>query len=287
MKFNLIFAALAIFSLSAGADIVPQNDLYIPVGTKFLQGGLTEDEFNAVIEKVETIYAPVVASMGAKLRINRLWDNGNVNAIASRVSNTWIVDMYGGLARHSTITSDALALVVCHELGHHLGGAPKKLNRSNPTLSSWSTSEGQADYFSTLKCLRKVFLHDDNGIATRQLDVPAHLSKLCSKSWPNSVERNICIRSSMAGASVAALFTSLTNGRAAQFNTPDPRAVAQIVHSHPATQCRLDTFLAGALCETHFGEDVSQSEEVQGTCHKFLGHQTGLRPNCWFVPSVN
>ena len=34
--------------------------------------------------------------------------------------------MFGGLAGHETITTDAFALVACHELGHHIGGAQRK-----------------------------------------------------------------------------------------------------------------------------------------------------------------
>ena len=51
---------------------------------------------------------------------------------------------------------------------------------------------------------------------------------------------------------------------------------------HPETQCRLDTYFAGALCNKDYREDVSQTEEVKGTCHASLGDRVGVRPACWF-----
>jgi hypothetical protein len=33
--------------------------------------------------------------------------------------------MFGGLARHELVTDDGFMMVVCHETGHHLGGAPR------------------------------------------------------------------------------------------------------------------------------------------------------------------
>jgi hypothetical protein len=187
--------------------------------------------------------------------------------------------MFGGLARHSSVTTDGFALVLCHELGHHIGGAPKKRNTLNP----WAGSEGQSDYFATHKCLRQVFLNDNNEAIVKKLVAPAALVSACKKAH-NKDDANICIRSGMAGASVAALFSSMDHSKAASFSTPDSHVVSANVDSHPATQCRLDTFFQGSICEVSFHEDVSQRDEVQGTCHAANGHKTGLRPRCWHKP---
>lgn len=40
------------------------------------------------------------------------------------------------------MTRDGLALVICHELGHHFGGAPK----STVPLKKWNSYKGQVDY---------------------------------------------------------------------------------------------------------------------------------------------
>lgn len=285
MKFlSALFFTLAISGsvLACSEDgttgFLPENDLRIPVGLKTV-GGITEAQFNAVIDKVETIYAPIVSSMGGTLKIARKWQDATVNANATRVGS-WLVNMYGGLARHQAITEDGFALVLCHEIGHHLGGAPKV----GGFLNRWASNEGQADYFATLKCLRKTFLNDKNSTVVRKLKAPVALTEACAKAWPNKDDKAICVRSGMAGASVAALFAALRNKPEAKFETPDTKVVATTDDAHPAHQCRLDTFFQGALCEIGFNDDVSQKDEVKGTCHGSLGHTNGLRPLCWFKP---
>jgi hypothetical protein len=260
------------------SGFLPENDLKIPVGVKSV-GGITEAQFNAVIDKLETIYAPIVSNMGGTLRINRKWGDATVNANATR-SGSWVVNMFGGLARHQTITEDGFALVLCHEIGHHLGGAPKVAG----FLNRWASNEGQSDYFATLKCLRKAFLNDKNTTIVRKLKAPVALTQACAKAWPNKDDKAICVRAGMAGASVAALFASLRNKPEAKFETPDTNIVSRTDDAHPAHQCRLDTYFQGALCEIGLNEDVSQKDEVQGTCHASLGHTSGLRPLCWFKP---
>ncbi len=257
---------------------LPENNMRIPVGMK-TNGGLTEAQFNSVIQKIETIYAPIVSNMGGKLIVNRKWTDATVNANATRIGG-WVVNMFGGLARHQTITADGFALVLCHEIGHHLGGAPKV----SSIINRWASNEGQSDYFATTKCLRRAFLNDNNDAIVRRLNAPQTLLDACTKAWGNSVDRGICIRNGMAGASVAALFASMRNQPEAKFDTPDSKVVARTDDNHPAHQCRLDTYFQGSLCEISFNEDVSQSDEVRGTCHTKLGHQVGTRPLCWFKP---
>src|SRR5690606_35143420 len=126
---------------------------------------------------------------------------------------------------------------------HHLGGAPKVRNLFN----RWASNEGQADYFATLKCLRKAFLNDDNSSIVRQLNAPGPLITACNKAWSDKADRDICIRGGMAGVSVAGLFADMREQPRAQFDTPDQRVVKKTDDSHPAHQCRLDTYFQGAL----------------------------------------
>jgi hypothetical protein len=260
---------------------LPKNDLFIPVDAKGIST-IDETEFNAVIDQVEGIYAPIVAEYGGKLEVVRKWSDGTVNAYAEQNGNIWKVSMFGGLARHRTITADGFALVVCHEIGHHIGGVPRYAG------DDWASNEGQSDYFATTKCLRRVWQSEDNAAAVRRMEVPEFLTNACSKAWPGSaLDRDICIRGGMAGDSVAKLFAALSwSSRPPKFDTPDARQVSSTQDSHPATQCRLDTYFQGSLCEKSFNEEIGQKDEVSGTCHGSTGQSVGLRPRCWFKPSV-
>lgn len=279
--FTLSIASNAFTCTEDGTKgIVEDNDLYISVDSKMAKSGITEEVFNSTIDKVEEIYAPIISSMGATLKVARNWTDGTVNAFASRSGNTWNVSMFGGLARHETITADGFALVVCHEVGHHIGGAPKK---GSIWGSSWASNEGQSDYFATLKCLRKAFLNDDNESIVRSMVIPQALSQACETQYKsNDLERLICIRGAMAGMSVSRLFKALRSAEVEpDFATPDSRVVTSTDHNHPAYQCRLDTYFQGALCLVDDNTDVSQTDEKVGVCHPLNGDTVGLRPSCW------
>jgi hypothetical protein len=289
---GLSLAGSALACSQNGRDgILPENDLNIPVGKSF--GGLSEAQFNSSIDRVVAVYEPIIASMGGNLVVERKWNDGTVNAYAQQSGKTWKVSMFGGLARHETITEDGMSLVICHEIGHHIGGAPKIGGSSagggwwggGAGASNWASNEGQADYFATLKCLRKTFLNDDNSAIVRTLGAPESLTKACTKANKGDKDESaLCIRTGMAGKSVSNLFTALEHGSETKFETPDSKVVSSTNDAHPKSQCRLDTYFQGSLCEISFNEDVSQSDEVTGTCHPSLGHKIGTRPLCWFKP---
>ncbi len=288
------FGALALGLLLAGSSFactqdgtggfLPENNLKIPVNAKRL-GGLTEAQFNASMDKVETLYAPIIAQMGATLKVVRNWSDPTVNAYAQQSGKTWSVQMFGGLARHETITEDGMSLVICHEIGHHIGGAPKKVS---PWSSPWASNEGQSDYFATTKCLRRAWMTENNEeVVANMADVPAALTQSCQAQWSAPVDQAICVRGAMAGLSVAKLFQALSSEtKSPQFDTPDAKVVATTNDAHPATQCRLDTYFQGALCEMSFNEDFENASEVKGSCHGSVGHKLGLRPLCWFKPKI-
>ncbi len=283
MKKIMLSVASVLIASPLFASILPENYLNIPVDSKQLQG-LTQIQYNNVVNKFESTYSPIVRNLGGNLVINRLWTDGTVNSNAVREGQNWIINSYGGLARHPSITTDGLALVLCHEVGHHLGGAPK-IAHARPE-NKWATNEGQADYFATLKCLRHVFLNDNNEAIIKKMTVPSELSAACKKSFSNAADANICIRSGMAGVSVSNLFANLSHRYPALFSSPDQSVVDITYDNHPDFQCRLDTFFQGSICTANPNEDVSQTDEVQGTCHKTLGYSTGLRPACWFKATV-
>lgn len=281
-------------SIDGKGGFVPENNLYLPEGIKGINT-ISEADFNEAIDEVEAIYAPIISGMGAKLQIDRNWSDGTVNAYAQQSGKTWKVAMFGGLARHKTITKDAMALVVCHEIGHHIGGAPKKggsaggggwWGGNGGGVISWASNEGQADYFATLKCLRKAWINDNNELIAKSLNAPKMVTDACKKTYKNNKsDTALCVRTSMAGLSVGNLFADLGRSGEPKFDTPDSKVVSKTDDNHPAAQCRLDTYYQGSLCDVNMNEDVSQTDEVKATCHGSLGHKVGTRPLCWFKPS--
>lgn len=265
------------------SGIVENNDMWIGVNDKSANKVMTEERFYEVIAGVEAIYAPVIAAMGKTLQVEKRWDDGTVNAYAQQIGNTWKVSMFGGLARHATITEDAFATVVCHEIGHHIGGMPKKKSWWGP---SWASNEGQADYFGTSKCFRKYVEADDNVAIMKDVELPAVVIEKCAANFTNEAEIAICHRGALAGLSLANLFNALANSNdELKYETPDPRVVTSTNDNHPAAQCRLDTYFNGSLCDKSAYDDVSDTDALVGTCNRVDGYSDGVRPLCWYKPA--
>ncbi len=267
---------------SAASDckgFLPPNDLSIPVGSVD-DKGILQNQFNAVLDTVQKLYGPVIAAKGGTLQINRLWTDATVNASAQHQGNRYILNMYGGLARHAAITMDGFALVACHELGHHLGGAPKIGG------GDWASNEGQADYYANLKCLRKVFAEPATAAFTRTVSSDETARRSCDTLFSKPEDRALCFRNAMAGKSVAALFMALRNEtKEPGFDTPDPAVVGVMFDKHPGTQCRMDTYLQGSLCTQPLSSVLSDTDPAAGTCTRSGGFQAGFRPLCWYKPS--
>ena len=296
MKKNFLLAAVAFGLISgnvASAPLLadsfdhdhdsgwcfPENKLKIGVNDVNVMagGGINEATFNAAIDRALAIYTPIVRARGANLIARRLWQDATVNAKAYQQGANWYIEMYGGLARHSTVDLEGFYTVICHEIGHHLGGKPTYSGAGN----TWAATEGQSDYFATLKCMRKVFAGMPNEIR----DEEPGLRTACERSFTNADDITACVRIAMGGYSSGRLSHTLAGGGGSGPNiaTPDPRVVNSTYESHPAAQCRLDTYFNGAICPVSADADVSFSDaEAGGVCSVTQKHQFGKRPLCWY-----
>ena len=141
---------LLVFSMHSKAGIVPPNSLKIPVQ----MGTLSEkDEFQRILNLFQNRISEFTDQ--EILMVNK-WRSPRVNASADQTEdNVWKIIVNGGLYRHRLIGNKELKLVLCHELGHHIGGAPYYSH--DFARGNRPSSEGQSDYFATEKCLEKFF----------------------------------------------------------------------------------------------------------------------------------
>ncbi len=156
------------------SGFLPENNYRISVNDPAL-GGITEAEFNSVLDEIQQHYTPIIAAKGGRLNVNREWNNSIVNASAKPLWQHLNINMYGGLARHPSINKDAFMLVACHEIGHHIGGAPKIASWWGSP--DWASNEGASDYFASLRCLRQMFKESDNTafVQTETIDPDSRL----------------------------------------------------------------------------------------------------------------
>ena len=246
---------------------MPDNDLNLQDG--LFDNGMTQTDFNNIIASVEDYYSGVVKNFKATLVINRLWNDSTVNAQAYQEGNIWYVDMFGGLARRPEITFDGFAMVLCHEVGHHLAGFP--------FVEDWAANEGQSDYFAMQACAKNIW--KDNP-TVKTIDPIA--KKYCDQYSPEDL--NLCYREMNAGYSLAKLLGAL-GGSPVSFATPDKVIVRRTNSAHPNAQCRLDTYVAATLCGTQWQDSVIPQTEAE-SAEYLCTSNIQARPKCWFKPTL-
>ena len=283
IKHLLLSTSLLVTASESNADFMPTNMLF--VDDTGLEANITKNAFNSVIDQAEAYYAPLFKSkFRATLKIVRNWDNSTVNASAYQSGYNWYVNMYGGLARRPEVTADGFAAVVCHELGHHVAGYPYTGS------TSWASNEGQSDYFAGLSCMRSLWKNQDN--SSYAALAPRVVKEACDTAWDSDKEQNLCYRVALAGKSISTLLGAL-GGTKVSFDLPDTRRVTRTDNAHPRAQCRLDTYLASAVCRAEFNGSVipgkllgngtlAERASAPYTCQTSGEYDQGYRPGCWF-----
>jgi len=150
--------------------------------------------------------APLVKEAGGNLHVILDTSDSRVNARARREGNDWMIVVYSGMITETMQEPQALSMVLCHELGHHIGGKP--FSSREGTMST----EGQADYWSTLACFK--VHHSEEEARTAALYLTTLYAKQIMQPAP-------------------------------QLDTPDQTRVPRTFYGYPSPQCRLDTMLAG------------------------------------------
>jgi len=292
--FTLVLSLATTLAFGHGSDskdtFMPENNLHLQDNLKI--SDMDEARFNEIIDSVYNVYKDVIDSHGKTLFMERNWNDSTVNAYASQSGDTWKVAMFGGLARRDEVTEDGFALVVCHELGHHLGGVAFYGNYD------WASSEGQSDYFATQACAKQIWRSDLEGNAAARESVDPVAKTACDIAWVSEADQNLCYRSAMGGASLAHLLSALGSQDVPRFDTPDSDVVSRTNTRHPRGQCRMDTYFQGALCSAQFdidlipgkghesGQTSIEAEQVAAdySCTVATGFAAGNRPSCWFAP---
>ena len=284
MKKTKFALCLFLFSLSTfafGAKVIPDNDLNNPPLIIKDFDTLSEHDFNVVTSTLYKIYAPVIEAVsGLKFNMVADWQDGTVNAYATRTVDAWNVHINGGIARAKGMTMEGLAVIVCHEIGHHLGGAPRTF-----LYYGWPSAEGQADYFATSKCLKKYFaqLSVEEHFAIDQ-SIPEKVILDCNSVYKSLADLKICVRSQMAALDFAHFLNSLPDVRNPILLTAtDPKVVkGTITNEYPKPQCRFDTLYQGSLCGVHSDVATSETDAKIGHCND--ESKPGTRPRCWYKP---
>ena len=203
-------------------------------------------------------------------------DNETFSTVNIR-DGQWQVVIPKGLAEHPSLTLGGFFAFACHELGHLIGGAP--FVEAGNLNSLRGSVEGQADYFTSLKCLPRLFQQKN---WPTELSPPDIVKKYC-QIHNRSERQTSCVKTIMASLDfVRFIEQDIGTSVLAQLDQKDPIEVpTRTLINYPKTiQCRLDTLLAGALCQADPSEATDDLNPNIGAC----SHGIGARPRCWFKP---
>ena len=193
-----------------------------------------------------------------------------------------------GVLSEPVLSADGLALLLCHELGHHYGGYP--FQRSDGLTSA----EGSADYYATRACGPAV-------LRAYRADEPAPTDALPG-SCRSTRDPAFCGRLAAASLSlVRALHAHIeeapetvppyasTNAEPSLVEHDEFEVERTVAGRYPSLQCRLDTMVRGALCglgASTVPEGLVTPAETErdalGRSCSVASFEPGARPRCWF-----
>lgn len=246
-----------------------------------------EAQYRRSLAKVTRIMEPQVRKHGLELAWNTDWKNDEFVAQVEQPDpaypNRRTVSLSGGMGRSKFMNVDSFELIACHELGHVIGGAPKFWFSGEWKWLEAFSLEGESDYFATLQCAKLIWRNDDNVAIIRDLDTSDEASRQCRQVYSNAQDAALCIRSVHAGVVnmlvIMDEYRSDDWGPVPDLNKYDPAKVEWTYQLHPKAQCRVDTYVAGALCDRDPRKILSDTDWNLGKCARGLG----ARPRCWFA----
>ena len=241
-------------------------------------GGIQKQRFEQIIDLFQDLYGPEFQNRQHRLRIMGHWESERLEASARKDMDTEgqlaVITITGGLARHETITEGAFALVICHEIGHFLAGLP---------AHGIFSTEGQSDYFAASACMRQLIPHISAGNMSDTRGTPVLVRKQCGTSFADEWNRNICMQTAMAGFSLSHYFAHKQKIDTPRFESPDPNEVEVLGFGTQTVQCRLDTYIAAALCNPEI--EGATYPDRHWLCSRSGERSYAARPRCWYPDS--
>ena len=204
---------------------------------------IEKENFRALVALIEEKIGPDFSSIRKKFVLELLVNGGDnpyiMKAEADREGRNAIVRLWGGMPRSPLMSIDGIALVICHEIGHHLGGAPKRLDQT------WSSAEGQADYWGANVCLKKLWTGQNHQDYLPK-EIKPEATALCHGSKVSPDDFSYCLRALMASKSMVDVLKEMKHmTRNIDFDeipaTPDS---GQTFTDHPSIACRFRTYIA-------------------------------------------
>ncbi len=233
------------------------------------------EEIQKISQIFKETFAEDLARRGQVLKITLDESKTDFNAFAKvEGADRLIMVNARAMAFQAKMNPDVVGLVLCHELGHHLGG--------EPVVAEYDMSaEGQADYFATSKCMRRL-------LRTPYFQQNVQPVSLVYQSYCGAfLGRNDvadCARGLMAASVLAGITARINLQEPPAIEKSDQTRVVATEMAHPSAQCRLDTLRAGGLCHKSDELLMTRGFPNWGACLLRDSSLYEVRPACWYAP---
>ena len=235
-------------------------------------GFASEAKFNNTLNQARSYFSPLYQKHGKKLSIIGEWDYDENNAKASAYTvDHYYIEIYGGALKAEGTNIDSLRAMICHEVGHHFGGAPFMPAYYEDYYLFRGSSEGQADYFATSTCLKNWFRGEDHWKVISSAGFSTKDQKFCQRYYQSRSKIGLCVRIITAYKKMLQMkieSSTPLNWLAPKEDYPYMLASSVI---HPKNKCRLETAYAGVICQkNHPLGCLSSDTPIEAS-----------RPLCW------
>lgn len=161
-----------------------------------------------------TIPMSLISEFSVQLELDANWSSPYFGAGVSFYENRFRLMILGGTTRIEGMTPDSYAAIVCHELGHLIGGAPFQTIQH----AEWSSSEGQSDFFAASVCLPRYF----KKLGVNEIDIPKRVEA--------------------AGYEMIRAFVTIEKGDVVRFKKDESVVRETLINNYPTLQCRYENF---------------------------------------------
>ncbi len=182
-------------------------------------------------------------------------DSDYASSDSDKKRDAWDISVLGGYWRDPDYGHPMIHLIVlCHELGHHIGGPPYKLDDKGKFR--WSSMEGQSDYYANRVCVPSFLKRNpswlDEGYVVYK-KIHSEIIDRCQREFRDKLSLQICKYSSQGALELSKIHVKFDHPKpkvpeVISPETPETKE-AQVLerNSYPSNQCRFDSYFNGAL----------------------------------------
>lgn len=237
-------------------------------------------DYLKITNALSSLYSQKIADQGGRLKFVLSETDGVPNAYAAKRSEgNWEITVISSFLSLSHQTPPTLGIILCHEIGHFLGGKPYVVGKQmTAAVRAWAPKkmsvEGQADYFATSECIKSLekklpdLFVNNKGL----LNLPS--AQECQRSYTNEKEIKVCNEILTASYQTILVYQQILDQLQipstffAKLENSSSERTLDYVGEYPELDCRYETFIKGTLCSSL---NVNECDDSKWA-----------RPACWF-----